>query len=193
MIKKIFLDLETTGTEPRLHSIHQISGLVEIDEVIIEEFNYFTQPHPKARYEPAALRIAGKTEEEMKAYPPMKEVHKSFTTMLSKYVDKYDPKDKAFIVGFNNRAFDDFFIRAWFEHCGDEFFGSWFYPDTLDVMPLACEYLLTRRTDMSSFKLKRVAIELGIEVIKEELHNASYDVELTRQIYRIVTGREYEI
>ena len=193
MIIKVFLDLETTGVNPRKHSVHQISGLVEIDDKIVEEFNYYTQPHPKAKYEPAALRIAGKTEEELKSYPPMKEVHKIFTTMLSKYVDKYNPKNKAFIAGFNNKAFDDFFIRAWFEQCGDEFFGSWFYPDTLDVMVLASEYLLYRRAQMPSFKLKRVAIELGMEVIKERLHDSSYDVELTRQIYRIVTGREYEI
>lgn len=193
MITKVFLDLETTGVDHRMHSVHQISGLIEIDDEIVEEFDYFTQPHPKARYEPAALRIAKKTEAEMKAYPPMKEIHKSFTDMMGKYIDKFDPKDKAFIVGFKNQSFDDFFIRAWFNHCGDEFFGSWFYPNSIDVSGLASQYLIDRRAGMSSFKLKRVAIELGIEVIEEKLHNSSYDVELTRRIYRIVTGLDYEI
>ena len=45
---------------------------------------------------------------------------------------------------------------------------------------------------MPSFKLKRVAKELGILVEEEKLHDAVYNVYLTREIYRIVTGLELE-
>ena len=58
---------------------------------------------------------------------------------------------------------------------------------------LASQYLLKRRASMPSFKLKRVAKELGIVVEEESLHDAYYDVKLTRQIYRIVTGLQVEI
>jgi DNA polymerase-3 subunit epsilon len=126
------------------------------------------------------------------AYPPMGRVYRKFLRIMGKYIDKYNPKDKAWLVGFNNRGFDDRFLRAWFEQNNDMYIGSWFWSDTLDVMVLASEYLLKRRSEMPSFKLKRVALELGLDVEAERLHDAYYDVELTRSIYRIVTGLDVE-
>ena len=190
---KIYLDVETTGTEPQKHSIHQIAGIVEVEEVVLEEFDYKVAPHPKCICDPASMTFLGVTEEQIRAYPEMKEVHKKFTKLLGKYVDKYDKKDKATIVGYNNRSFDEPFLRKWFEQCGDNYFGSWFWPNSLDALVLATEYLAERRIDMPSFKLFRVALELGLEVDKEKTHEAGYDIALTRQIYRIVTGREIEI
>ena len=61
-------------------------------------------------------------------------------------------------------------------------------------MVLASQYLIgQRRKDMPSFKLHRVADELGLFVDKERLHDSMYDVYLTREIYRIVTGLEEEL
>jgi len=60
-------------------------------------------------------------------------------------------------------------------------------------MILASQYLIPRRAKMESFKLKRVALELGLEVDESRLHDAHYDIALTRSIYRIVTGLEYEL
>ena len=189
---KIFYDLETTGTDVKRHSIHQIAGYIEKNGIIDCKFDIKTRPHPKAKYEPAALEVCGKTEAELKKYPPMKTAHKEFTAILDKYIDKMDKADKAFLIGFNNRGFDDRFLTAWFEQCGNNFWPSYFWMG-LDVQCLALHYLQDRRTAMPSFKLKRVAKELGIHVDEESLHDAFYDVELTYQIYRIVTGIEEEI
>ena len=46
---------------------------------------------------------------------------------------------------------------------------------------------------MPSFKQQRVAKELGVQVDDSRLHDALYDVNLTREIYRIVTGLEMEL
>lgn len=189
---KIFYDLETTGFDYRKHSIHQIAGYVEKNGEIVMKFDIKTRPHPKAKYEPAALETCKKTEAELKQYQPMKQAHKMFTSILDKYVNKMDKKDKAFLIGFNNRYFDDKFLSAWFEQCGNNFWASYFHMG-IDVQGLALEYLKDRRPDMPSFKLKRVALELGIHVDPEKLHDAYYDIELTYQIYRIVTGIEEEI
>ncbi len=190
---KIFYDLETTGTDPRKHSIHQIAGIIEVDGVIAEKFDLKTRPHPKAIYEPAAMRICGVTEAQLRRYPKMGLVHKVFIKMLEKYISKFDKKDKAHRVGFNNNSFDDVFLGKWFLQNDDDFMMSWFYPDSLDVMTLASQYLLDRRAAMPSFKLKRVAQELGIYASPDELHDAGYDAHLTREIYRIVTGLEIEM
>ena len=192
-IVKIFYDLETTGTDARKHGIHQIAGIVEVNDEITETFDIRTRPHSKAVCDPGAMKVCGVTEEEIRKYPPMAVAHAKLIQILSKYVERFNPKNKAWMAGFNNRAFDDIFLRAWFEQNGDTYFGSWFWSDSLDVLSLASEYLIDRRVQMSSFKLKRVAKELGIIVEEERLHEAGYDVHLTREIYRIVTGREIEL
>jgi DNA polymerase-3 subunit epsilon len=46
---------------------------------------------------------------------------------------------------------------------------------------------------MIDFKLKTVAKELGLWVDETRLHDAEYDIELTRSVYRIVTGIDYEL
>lgn len=190
---KIFYDLETTGVDFRKHSIHQLSGLVEVNGCVVEEFDIRMAPHPLAKIEPEALAASGVTEQQILAYMPMQKAHLRFTNLLAKYINRYDKLDKAWLVGFNNRGFDDAFLRKLFELCGNNYFGSYFWSDSLDVMVLASQYLIERRRNMPSFKLKRVAEEVGIVVDESRLHDASYDVHLTREIYNIVTGLEIEI
>lgn len=192
-IKKIFYDVETTGVKETQHGIHQISGCIEIDNEVKEYFNFYVAPNPKAKIEPEALAVGGVTLEEIQAYPPMIIIYSQFKAMLRKYCDPYNKLDKFYLVGFNNRGFDDRFLRAWFEQNGDTYFGSWFWADSLDVMVLASQYLLNRRTGMKDFKLMTVAAEVGLVVDEAKLHDANYDIELTRSVYRIVTGLDYEL
>jgi DNA polymerase III subunit epsilon len=188
-----FYDLETTGLNYKQHCIHQLAGIIEIDGQVVEEFDYKMAPHPKAKVEKEALDKGRVTEDQVKAYPDQKIMFLKFKQMLNKYIDPYNPKQKAHLVGFNNRFFDDPFLRMWFELNGDQFIGSWFWNDTLDALVLASQYLLHRRADMPSFKQSRVAKELGLDVDEGKLHDALYDVQLARGIYRIVTGLDIEL
>ena len=189
----VFYDLETTGLNYKQHCIHQLSGLIEVDGSVVESFDFKMAPHPKAKVEKEALNIAGVTEDQIRAYPDQAIVFKQFKALMGKYIDPFDKTHKAHLVGFNNRFFDDPFLRMWFELNGDQYIGSWFWNDTLDVLVLASHYLYRRRSTMPSFKQVKVAKELGIEVDESMLHDAAYDVHLTRCIYRIVTGLDYEI
>ena len=186
-MKLLFFDLETTGTNPGRNGIHQISGQVVIDGIVKESFDFHVQPNPKAAIEDEALAVAGVTREQIAKYPAMGTVYRQFVAMLGKYVDKYNSKDKFFLVGYNNAAFDNPFLRGFFLQNNDNYFGSWFWSNTLDVMVLASAYLVTRRPDMENFKLSTVAKTLGIEVKDDSLHNAMYDIELTHEIFKIVT------
>lgn len=192
-IKKLFYDVETTGVDERQNGIHQLSGCIEIDGVVVESFNWHVAPNPKAKITEDAMKIGGVTEEQIKAYEPMEIVFKRFKAMLRKYCDPYDRKDKIYLVGYNNAHFDDDFLRGWFIQNGDQFFGSWFWAGALDVMVLASQYLINRRVKMLNFKLGTVAVEVGIVVDESRLHDANYDIELTRAVYRIVTGIDYEL
>ena len=174
-MKLLFFDLETTGVNPGKNGIHQISGEIVIDGVSKEQFDFHVQPNPKAIIEEEALKVAGVTREQVLAYPPMQQVYSEFVAMLGKYVDKYNKKDKFFLVGYNNAAFDNQIL---------------FWSNTIDVMVLASAYLATRRPDMENFKLSTVAKTLGVDVESESLHNALYDINLTRAVFDIVTNKQ---
>lgn len=188
-MKLLFFDLETTGTLVNKHGIHQISGMVVIDGEVKETFNLHVQPNPQALIEPAALEVGGVTEAQIKAYPPMGVIYNQFVDMLSKYVDRYNKKDKFFLVGYNNASFDNQFLRAWFIQNDDKFFGSWFWANSIDVMVMATPYLADQRADMENFKQGTVAKTLGIAIDDSKLHDALYDIEVCKAIYDKVCAR----
>jgi DNA polymerase-3 subunit epsilon len=189
-MKKFFFDLETTGLDYKTNAIHQFSGCIELDGTIIESFNFKMKPFEGAIIEPKALETSNVTEEQIMAYPPAEEVFKDFMRMLSRYVKKFDKKDKMFLVGYNNAAFDNAFLREFYvRYQRDDYFNSWFWGNTIDVMVLASEHLTEMRVGMENFKLMTTARALGIEIDESKLHDAEYDIELTRNIYRIVTNR----
>ncbi len=187
-MKLLFYDLETTGTMYWRNGIHQLSGIVVINGEIKETFDFKVQPNPKADITAEALAVAGVTQEQIMAYPPMWGVWKEFTDMLGKYVDKFDKQDKFYLCGYNITQFDNQFLRAWFVQNSDNYFGSWFWSNSIDVMVLATQYLLPIRPSMENFKLCTVAKELGIEIEEEKLHDAQYDNYLTYEIYKVVTS-----
>lgn len=188
MDKKVFFDLETTGVKHWRNGIHQLAGVIEINGEVKDVFNYKIQPNPQCDIEDEALAIANITREDLKNYRPMKEVYIEFVAMLGKYVDKFDKNDKFWLIGFNNAAFDNQFLRAWFVQNGDNYFGSWFWANPIDVYVLASHKMMNVRTEMKDFKLRTVAEKLGFPILEDKLHDALYDIELTMQVYREVTN-----
>lgn len=182
-MKLFFYDLETTGINPGKNGIHQISGEIVIDGKTMERFDFKVRPNPKCVIEDEALKVAGVTKEQVLSYPSMQEVYGKIIGMLSKYVDKFNRSDKFFLVGYNNAAFDNQFFRGFFLQNGDQYFGSWFWSNTIDVMVLASLRLLSKRSEMENFKLATVARFLGIQVDEAKLHDAGYDIYLTKAIY----------
>lgn len=183
MQKILFFDLETTGVDPKIHGIHQIAGMIEIDGEIKERFNYQVKPFVEKVIEDEALKVAGVTLEKIQKYPSNYDVYNSFVSMLGRYVDKFNKKDKFFLAGYNNASFDNPFLRQWFLDNKDTYFGSWFWSNCIDIMVLATEHLKADRSTMFDFKLKTVAEKMGVKVEHDNLHDAMYDIEITRAIY----------
>ena len=189
MSKLFFYDLETTGTNPGRHGIHQISGEIVIDGKTVETFDFKVQPNPKAQIEDAALAVGGVTREQIMAYPPMGQVYTQLVAMLSKYVDKFDKTDKFHLVGYNNRGFDDNFLRGFFLQNGDKFFGSFFWADSIDVLVLASTFLADHRAELPNFKLATVADFLGIDTTAGKLHDASFDIFVTKAVFDFIMSK----
>lgn len=187
-MKILFLDTETTGLT-KMHGIHQISGLMcEWDNVnrtiqLLEEFNFKCAPFPEDIVDPAALKVSGVTEDEVKQYPDPRKVFKEFTAVLARHCDKFKKHDKIVFSGYN-APFDAEMMRAFFDKNGDKYFGSWFWVPVMDVMCIAFLYLLNRRAGMENFKLATVAQTMDlVKPGKKDFHQAQYDIRLTAEIF----------
>lgn len=184
-MKILFFDCETTGLDNKLHAIHQLTGALEIDGVIVEEFNYHIKPWEGALIEPEALAVGkGVSVEQIMAYDLPATVYAQFVSMLDKHCDRYSKVDKIFLCGYNSASFDNSFLRAMFERNYNKYFGSYFWNSPLDVFILASFKLRRIRHVLPDFKQGTVAKALGIEVDESKLHSADYDLYILMQIYK---------
>ena len=180
--KLCFIDVETTGLFPWKNAIHQLSGTIIIDQEVKEKFNFLIRPHDGAEIEVKALEVSGVTHETIMEYPDSISTFKAFIKMLDKYVGKYNKKDKFHFVAYNAQ-FDSEFIRSFFKRNKNNYYGSYFWTPYIDLMTIAGAALMSKRSEMTNFKLNTVANKLGINVDDSRLHDAEYDIELTVRIY----------
>lgn len=190
MEKLLYIDLETTGLDKVKCGIIQMSGIVEINGEVKEKFNFNVKPFNDDVWEAKALELAESRQITMEYDDPII-VHKKLTEIFSKYVDKYNKLDKFHMVGYNVAGFDRDFLYEWFRKVGDKYVGSFFWPIPIDVMYLASNYLSPVRPQIESFKLKSIADFLKVNQ-SGEFHDASHDIEITRNIYKVVSGKKYE-
>jgi DNA polymerase-3 subunit epsilon len=192
-VKILFFDGETTGLDSKQHCLHQLGCIIDINGEIKERFSLNIRPPADAIITPEALKVSGVTQEQIMAYDSVSANHSTLTSKLSRYVSKFDKTDKFYLCGFNNRSFDDGFLRRFFNDAGDNYFGSWFWPNSLDALVLATEKMIEKRPYMKNFQQGTVAEHLGIVIDQSKLHDAIYDVEVCRQIYYKLKGVDTDI
>lgn len=183
-MKVCYVDVETTGVDPVKNGIIQLSGIIEIVGKSDEPFNFKVLPLPKDEIDEKALAVSGVSKSDLiePDYTPAPLIKKQFLDLLRKHVDKFNRHDKFLFIGYNAR-FDSDFIRQWLSKMGDKYYGSWFWFPPIDVMNQAAVQLADKRSEMPNFKLMTVAKTLGIEIDEEKLHDAFYDIKVTRQLY----------
>jgi len=182
-LKHIFIDTETTGTDPKKHGVIEVAGLVEVNDKAVEEFSFKMRPFPDDVIDREAMKIHGVTEEEVRQWLPPVKVHEGLIEILTRYVDRYEKTDKFHWVGYN-AYFDVDMMREWFKKNNDKYFGAWFFHPPIDVMILAAYALRMERQRIPNFTQVTVAEHLGITIDKEKVHRALYDAKVAKAIFR---------
>jgi len=180
-LKFLFCDLETTGTDPRANGIIEMGMIIKTPRAC-EEHAFRIKPFPSDKINPKALEVNRIKEEDLAGYADPKEFHRKLTTIFSTYINKYDREDKFIFVAYNAN-FDYNFLRAFFNKCGDKYFGSYVHFPPYDVMQLCLHHLLDCRYKMPNFKLITVAHECGIGMDESLAHGALYDIQKTEELF----------
>lgn len=176
-MKKLYIDCETSGLDPKQNGLIQLACIIEIDGAVKDTFTQTCHPFQRDVIDDGALAANRMTREQVSKFLDPNTAKNLFTRFLEKYVDRFNKQDKCHFIAYNAR-FDYDFMRAWFEKCNDKYFGSWCFFPPLDVMNLAAWLLLDKRSELPNFKLGTVANYLGVEVDANLQHDALYDVHL---------------
>lgn len=103
---------------------------------------------------------------------------------LDSIVNKYDKNDKIYFIAYNAK-FDSDFIRQLFIQNRNNYYGSYFFNPVIDVMQIAAFKLMNKKKP-ENFKLSTVCKHFGLRVNESRLHNALYDITLTKDLYNIL-------
>lgn len=175
-MKVIFIDTETTGFDDKRQDIIQIAGIVTENRVILESFNFICAPVNFWAISKDALKVTGKTVEELKTYPHPKEAFNAFKSILDKYVVKGEPR---FIFAGQNVPFDKRFLSSfWQKHkvTADVDFEYYFSSKIVyDLMDMTRPLKKSGKLNVPNVKLGTIMEALDIKP-RGNLHDALTDI-----------------
>lgn len=180
-IKRLFIDTETTGLDPKLHGLVQVAGIVDINGKVEEEFDFTLKPIDGKLFETRALEVNGLNMNVINQFKPSDTVFHLFRQLIKRYIDQYNTKDKFTFLGYN-AGFDVGFIRQWFLDHDDKYYGSIFFRYPIDVASIAMEALIDQRPTMPNDKLETVMKMFDVSA-EGKLHDARTDIIATREVY----------
>lgn len=183
-MKIAYVDLETTGVDPNRHGIWSIAMIVEFDGEEVGRFYEKAQPIRGRAISSKALEIGGIDRDTLEGFQPPTSAYALLAAFLQQFVAKFKKEDKLWFVAYNAAVFDYPFLRGWFEQMKDTYFGNWFYHPPICTMVLAGKILMPIRKQMKNFRLATVCEQFDIPVDEEKTHDALYDVELCRELYK---------
>ena len=154
MRKQVFLDIETTGLNPRTDTIKQIAGIYKENGII------------KGRFDCKKNNTIFCLQQ-----------------FLEKHISPFDKNDKAYLMGWNVK-FDSEFIHNAFEHVKGRSFGNYMYHMPVDIQQICTFKFMQKGLKPDNFKLETVARFLKIPCITGNFHDGMYDIMITNEIYK---------
>lgn len=184
-MKIIYADTETTGLDHKEQEMVQFAFIIEVDKQVVAEENLKMRPARPDKASADALKITGKTIEDLLAYPERRAQYGRILEILGRHIRKFDKGDKLIWVG-HNPSFDMRFVRSYFEEHGDVYFGSWFDNRPADTVSLAVAASMRGHFKVADYKLGTLCAHFGIPL---EAHDAMNDVRATRALFHTLMGR----
>lgn len=188
-MKTLWLDTETGGLIPGKSPILTMAGIIEINNVVKEEFYFKIKPLPGQIVEEGALKVNGLTHAEIATFEEPRIVKDKLNTILGKYCDKFDRNDKYVPAGHNTKFDIDKMLTPFYELQGDKFLFSWLDYHYVDTMAIA---LLLRKQgwiNVPNVRLETMCQHFGIPI---KAHNAQEDIRATRTLwYKIMEHLKY--
>lgn len=184
-MKKLYIDTETTGLDARKNGIIQVSGIIEIDGAVAQEFNIKCQPMPGDQVEPKALEVTGTTQEMIMTYESGSSAYQELVSIFDRYISKYDKSDKFQVVGYNVR-YDMEMLKAWFDKNGNQYMGSYMTWQPFDVMSVCHMLKYMGYIDLPNYKLSTLCEYFGVEI---QAHDALSDIRATKILSQILLSK----
>lgn len=184
--KLAFIDTETTGINPYIHGIIEISYILT-DSSLNElssgtlTLNPLSYNRQIMKIDNKALEVNGTTKQQIETYRKSINVRQDFTTILSDHIDAYDKKDRYTMAGYNVE-FDFKFVDNWFADSNTQI-GRFFNYQPICVMHLA---KFMEINDMipaiPSYKLANIYQQLTGQTL--DAHKALHDIRATLELYK---------
>lgn len=178
-MKLLFIDLETSGLNPKKHGVIQIAGIVEIDGEEKERFDLKCSLFSGQFMDSHALAVNGITEHTIRAYPEPSEAYEKLIAIFDKYVDRYNKADKFYMVG-QNPSFDYAFLEEWFNKNGNGFLYAYINYAKIDLIGLTAAFTVGGIIRPENMKLATIAKLFDVPLVA---HDAMSDIEATRAIF----------
>jgi DNA polymerase III epsilon subunit-like protein len=180
-MKVAYLDLETTGTDPKLNEMIQFAAIIEIDGEVVEEVNIKCQPTRWENVSKEALEVTGLTLEGLKTLPQPKEAFTQIKALFDRHIDKFNKTDKFYPAG-HNVTFDLDFLQAFWKQHGDIYgTGSYQNWQCLDSRILANFLRFKKKIEVENNKLETLCKFYDIEL---KAHDALNDIRATRTLIK---------
>jgi len=177
-----YFDVETTGLNPQVNEIIQLSGLIEVDGKVVETFNLYARPSDPSTVTTEALAVTGLTLAEILEFPPASKMYNDLIDIMMRYVDKYDKNDKFSPAGYNVR-FDLDFLSALFKRMNDPYLGSFINWKAIDPYPVLTIMDFFGLISLPNYQLSTVC---GAFLIPLKAHDALADITATRTLVELL-------
>lgn len=188
-LKILWFDVETTGTDAKKNSIHQLSALMDIGGTVVAQFNVKFRSDMISEYNKQTVKWwsenpeMGLSKEVIEGREVShKEAHGQFMEFLNHHIKQFDSTDKATIAGFNVH-FDEQFLRHFMDRYNDtkyNLYGSYFWSGRICVLSDFCRIAAYRRKDVKKVTLENCCQSLSIDI--DNAHDALVDVRATRAL-----------
>lgn len=183
----LWVDTETTGTDPTKHGILQIAAIVEVNGKVTDKIDIKMQPVKGKLINGKALEVHGYNLDTIKTF---QEPQLAFNTFYG-FLHKNNPvksRTTRYIMGGKNLKFDLDFINQWFKDITGGPYAFWDYlqfkgfdvSHTLDAMMFA------GILPVNDTKLGTVCAHYGIDI---KAHDAMSDIEATRELTHLIYGK----